>query len=159
MGYGLLLLVASLIGAVMSGFNSLLGRPRVAVYNTNSESGVTTHEHGCLTRVVEDDHPLRHLLVTFGSDAATEVTLAGAADNPIGVVTDEGVAGDKLAVELLGRKGTQKLRGAGAFPAGVQLFAAADGRVSDNGTVLVGVSLTASEGADSFIEAKTVFPV
>lgn len=154
LGAALKLLVVAVMAAVMTGLSELFGRPREAVWN-GTESGTTTHEDGRLTREIEDEHALRHLLVTYGTDPETQVTLNGAADIPLGAVADEGEAGEKKVVELLGGTRTRKLRAAGAFAPG-PVFAAADGRISDAGAVQVGKALTASVGADDLVEVITV---
>lgn len=71
----------------------------------------------------------RHLLVKAGSDAQS-VTLAGAADIPIGVATDEGAIGDYVAVDFFGSAKSTKLGiASGAIANGAFIVADANGKV------------------------------
>lgn len=72
----------------------------------------------------------RYLLVKLGSDSA-HVAVAGAADIPIGIATDEpGAAEDAVNVDLLGSAhGTKLGVASGAIPAGAFIVPDANGKV------------------------------
>ncbi|MCK6483738.1 MAG: DUF2190 family protein [Phycisphaerae bacterium] len=81
-----------------------------------------------------------------------KLAYAGASDSDgVGVLENATFAdGDAAAVRLPSAEGTQKMVAAGAFSAGAGLYAAANGKVDDSGTVPVGIALEAS-GADGDI--------
>jgi hypothetical protein len=73
----------------------------------------------------------------------------------VGVTQDAAsAAGDYVALKLNTAPGTAKVEAAGSFSAGATLYAAADGKVDDSGTVVVGEALEAASGSGSIIEMK-----
>lgn len=86
--------------------------------------------------------------------SAGVLAYAGASDvDSVGVTTRETFAsGETVAVDLHSKAGTVEVEAAGAFSVGATLYAAANGRVDDSGTVIVGIALAAASGAGSVIE-------
>lgn len=83
-----------------------------------------------------------------------ELAYAGASDqDSLGVLSrDTFASGDVVSVILRTAQGTVPMIAAGTFNAGVGLYAAADGKVDDSGTVLIGLSLEASTGDGDIVE-------
>lgn len=85
-------------------------------------------------------------------DADGRVTIAGAADQDIGVsAAATFAAGESLPIVLLSKQGTHKAVAAGAIAAGAKVYGAAAGKVNDvqaTGSFLRGVALEAA-GADN----------
>lgn len=107
----------------------------------------------------------RYLLGKIGSDA-DHVVASGAADEPIGVITDEaGAAEDPVNVDLFGSACETKLMvGSEAIAAGADVYTAAGGKVQDEpaaaGTYwLVGRALTACGGDGQQVAVDPVKPI
>jgi hypothetical protein len=121
-----------------------------------------THDGG-LTKAVDAAITERYLLCKIGS-AADRVAICGAADTPIGVVTDEAAAaGDLVNVNPLGTsRGTQRMVASGAITQGVLLEPAANGRVQTLGAGVgthhvVGRALDAAGAAGDVIEVDAMY--
>lgn len=155
-----LLAITAVLFATMSGFFRLFQRPREACWN--SEGLTPTHDKGRLTRVCEAAFPTRYLLARAGA-GADGALINNANTRPIGVSPDEGDVGDPIAICSLGSSmGTMRVRASKAFPAGVRLFTAAGGKVTDvhtAGCFYVGQALTASTGDDAIVELDPIHPL
>lgn len=86
-------------------------------------------------------------------DADGKVTYADAANHYDGTTEHATfAAGDEVSVRLRTASGTRKMTAAGAIGAGEIVYAAADGKIDDSGTVVVGKALEAASGDASIIE-------
>lgn len=109
-----------------------------------------THK-GSVTRYADEAITTRHLLYKTGSDG-NHITLGDATSTPLGPVADEVATADIAAVpvtvDLLGKSGTKRMVASEAMATtGVDVFAAASGKIALSGSIKVGVLLTAA-GAD-----------
>lgn len=100
----------------------------------------------------------RYLLVKFGSDA-NHITLAGAADKPLGVATDEVIAvNDPVDIDFFGSAHETKLmQASGVITVGDFLMPAANGQVAtmsvSAGTYYcVGRALNSTTTAGDFVQ-------
>ena len=116
-----------------------------------------THD-GNITKAVDAAITERFLLAKVGS-ASDRVAVAGAADTPIGVITDEAAAvGDLVNLALFGSaRSTLRMVASAAIAQGALLEPAASGRVQTlTGTVgthhVVGRALDAAANAGDVIE-------
>jgi hypothetical protein len=121
-----------------------------------------THD-GNITKAADAAITERFLLAKIGS-AADRVAVAGAADTPIGVITDEAAAiGDLISVALLGaRTSTLRMVASGAISQGALLEPAASGRVQTLGVGagthhVVGRALDAATNAGDVIEVDPFY--
>jgi hypothetical protein len=135
------------------------GRSRT-VYLANIAEG--THD-GNITKGTDAAITERFLRGKIGS-AADRVAVAGAADIPIGVITDEAAAaGDLVSVALLGaRPSTVRMVASGAIAQGALLEPAANGRVQTLGVGagthhVVGRALDAASNAGDVIEVDPFY--
>jgi len=80
------------------------------------------------------------------------LVLAGASDVSIGTMENPCLAAGPCTVRLASAQGTRKMIAAGAFDANAVLYAAANGRVDDSGTVIEGRAMHASGGAGDVVE-------
>lgn len=113
---------------------------------------------GNITKAVDAAVTERFLLAKVGS-ASDRVAVAGAADTPIGVITDEAAAvGDYVNVALLGSaRSTLRMVASAAIAQGALLEPAASGRVATLGVSVgthhvVGRALDAAANAGDVIE-------
>ena len=118
---------------------------------------------GNITKAVDAAITERFLLAKIGS-ASNRVAVAGAADVPIGVITDEAAAaGDLVNVALLGaRPSTVRMVASGAITQGALLEPAANGRVQTLGGGVgthhvVGRALDAAGAAGDVIEVDPFY--
>jgi hypothetical protein len=82
-----------------------------------------------------------------------KLAYAGSTDVELGTLeTDAFADGDPRAVRLRTAEGTVRMVAAGAIAAEAEIFAAADGKVDDSGTVRIGIGLTGASGDGSIIE-------
>jgi len=121
-----------------------------------------THD-GNITKEVDAAITERFLLGKIGSTAA-RVAVCGAADTPIGVITDEAAAAaDIVNVALLGSaRSTLRMVASGAISQGVLLEPAANGRVATLGIGagthhVVGRALDAAAAAGDVIEVDPFY--
>lgn len=121
-----------------------------------------THD-GNITKAVDAAITERFLLAKIGS-ASDRVAVAGAADTPIGVITDEAAAlGDLVNVALLGaRPSTVRMVASAAIAQGALLEPAANGRVQTlTGSIgthhVVGRALDAAGAAGDVIEVDPCY--
>jgi len=136
--------------------------PPGAAHIANIAAG--THQ-GAITRKVDAAITTRYLLAKEGTDD-DHVDKCGAADIPIGVMTDEAKAAeDNIAVELLGgSKRTLLMVASEAIDAGTYVYTAANGKVQDEpasaGTYyLVGKALSDAAADGDEIEVQHCFPI
>lgn len=118
---------------------------------------VGTHV-GNVTRKTDAAITTRNLLGKVGSDE-DHIAVAGANDQPIGVITDEAAAAEEVVnVALLGAAdATRKVVAAEAIAAGADVYPAANGKVQDTpagaGTYYkIGVALCAAAADGDPIE-------
>jgi hypothetical protein len=121
-----------------------------------------THD-GNITKAADAAITERFLLGKIGS-ASDRVAVAGAADTPIGVITDEAAAtGDLVNVALLGaRPSTVRMVASAAIVQGALLEPAASGRVQTLGAGagthhVVGRALDAASSAGDVIEVDPFY--
>lgn len=133
------------------------GKTRVSL--SNIASGV--HQSGKVARKLEVAFADRYLLAKQGT-AADEIALNGADDRPIGVMTDEGVAGDYRNVQLLGAAdATVRMVADGSINAGQRLYTAAAGKVTASpsmGSYQIGTAVTSAGDAEQ-VEVDPAEPV
>jgi hypothetical protein len=85
--------------------------------------------------------------------SGSEVVVAGAADQAIGVTDRAALAnGDAVAVRLGTAQGTVKMTAAGAITAGNAVYAAAGGKVASSGTVFCGWALETTTANGDVLE-------
>lgn len=83
----------------------------------------------------------------------TSLALAGATDVELGTMEEPAFAsGEHGTVRLRTAGGTVKMVAASAITAGVAVYAAASGKVDDNGSIVIGTAVTAASGDNSVIE-------
>lgn len=126
---------------------------------TNIFANVAEGTHGgSCTFVAAEAMAPRHLLVAFGAgENGGKVTIAGAADRPIGTATDEAAAGDPVSVQFLGGGQTVSMVSSEAIAQGAILTGAGGGRVraipSDAGEYIqIGVAIGGAAGANQALE-------
>lgn len=143
------------LGAKLSG----RGNPRL-VRLANIAEG--THE-GNITKAADAAVTERYLLAKVGS-ASDRVAVCGAADTPIGLITDEAAAvGDLVNVALLGASpSTLRMVAGAAIAQGALLEPAASGRVATLGAGVgthhvVGRALDAAGAAGDVIEVDPFY--
>jgi hypothetical protein len=137
-------------------------------YGTRSKtvllSNIAEGTHcGNITKAVDAAVTERFLLAKIGS-ASDRVAVCGAADTPIGVITDEAAAtGDLVNVALLGSlPGTVRMVASGAITQGSLVEPAASGRVQTLGAgagvhQVVGRALDAASNAGDVIEVDPCY--
>lgn len=106
---------------------------------------------GGLTRNAEVAITLPHLMLKFGTAAATQANLCGATDYPIGLAFDPALINAKVTIERLLDGDTKVGVASKAIAAGAPVYTAAGGKLTDtavNNCYLVGHALTAA-GADT----------
>lgn len=121
------------------------------------------HGTGNITKAADAAITERYLLGKIGS-ASDRVAVCGAADTPIGVITDEAAAaGDTVNVALLGSvAGTVRMVASAAIAQGALLEPAASGRVQTLGAGagthhVVGRALDAAAAAGDVIEVDPCY--
>lgn len=121
------------------------------------------HATGNITKGADAAITERYLLGKIGS-AADRVAVCGAADTPIGVITDEAAAaGDLVNVALLGSvTGTVRMVASAAIVQGALVEPAASGRVQTLGGGagthhVVGRALDAAAAAGDVIEVDACY--
>jgi hypothetical protein len=135
------------------------GKPKT-VFLANIAEG--TH-CGNITKAVDAAVTERFLLAKIGS-ASDRVAVCGAADTPIGVITDEAAAvADLVNVALLGSAGsTVRMVASGAITQGALVEPAASGRIQTLGGGVgvhhvVGRALDAASNAGDVIEVDPFY--
>lgn len=121
-----------------------------------------THEGG-ITKTLEQAAASRHLLGAQGS-AANQVDLCGAGERPLGVITDEGDAGDPVNVALIGvTPNTLLMVASEPISLGSAVYTAANGKIQNQPTTggdyyLVGHALTPAAADGDRLEVSPVAP-
>ncbi len=120
---------------------------------------------GNVSRSAEVAFKTRYLLGKKGA-ADNQVNICGAADDPLGVVTDEPALGDNTNVRLLGSAGeTQRMVASKAMTVGDKVYTAVDGKVQDEPAAAgiyyrVGTVLSSPAAADGgVLEVETHPPI
>lgn len=85
---------------------------------------------GCVTRSLEEAVPEKYLLAKVGTVEETDVGICDEADEPLGVMTDEGGIGDHVNVELESSHSTWLCTASGAITAGATVYGADGGLVT-----------------------------
>lgn len=123
------------------------------------------HGDGQITKLADAAFTARYLLAKIGSDIG-HVALAGTADVPLGVITDEAAAAEDLVnVSLLGASlGTQRMVASAAITAGDLVVSAASGKIRTlpvaTGTYhIIGRALNAAAADGDVVEIAPSFPV
>jgi len=129
------------------------------VYGANIAEG--THEDG-LTGYADAAITTRHLLYKRGV-AANTFAVAGATDLPLGTIADEVATADIAAVpitlSLLGKGSTKRMVASEAMATtGVQVYAAASGKIALSGSVVVGILLTTASADGDVVEVQDCEP-
>ena len=109
-------------------------RARGSGWNTVANAAGTWG--GTKTFETESALPLAHTIMKFGTDPAKQADICGATDEPVGWTDstsgDNASVGDDVSVALLGSSGKTGIAIASkAIAAGVDIFTAADGQVTD----------------------------
>ena len=148
------------LAALAALIQRLRHRPKV-VYLANIAEGV--HAGGNITKGADAAITERYLLAKIGS-ASDRVAVCGAADIPIGVITDEAVAaGDLVNVALLGAaSSTVRMVASAAIAQGALVEPAASGRIATLGAGagthhVVGRALDAAAAAGDVIEVDPYY--
>jgi hypothetical protein len=134
---------------------------------TLSNSEIGSHD-GNLTKFAAEAIPTAYLLGKFGTQPA-DVSLCGAGDFPIGIITDTAGAPSSSGVKepvnvaLLGNSNTLLAVANGAIAVGDILVSATGGKVAklsgeDGVYTMVGVALTAASASDQRIEFISCVP-
>lgn len=119
------------------------------------------HKDGVLGHLLADAaQTTRHLLVTRGTDN-DHFAVATATTIPYGTCLDEPSAAEEAAaIQLLGKGGTVKMIASEAMATiGVNVYAAAGGKIALSGVVLVGRLLTAASADGDIVEVDSIVPV
>ena len=123
------------------------------------------HGDGQITKKADGAITTRYLLAKIGSDI-DHVDLAGTADIPLGVITDESAAAEDLVnVSLFGSgQSTQKMIASAAITAGDLVVSAASGKIrtlpGGAGTYyIIGRALNAASADGDVVEVTPSFPV
>jgi hypothetical protein len=145
----LIIFAACLCGLLFAAKARLRGSRYVTAANAVAAG---THAEGNVPRLLESAAASRYLLAIQGT-AATEVDIAGADAVPLGIITDEGSAGDTVNVQMLGAgAGTMLVLAGGDVSPGDSLSCGANGKAVDASAQaagdhpVFGIALTA--GAD-----------
>lgn len=80
------------------------------------------------------------------------LALAGASDVELGTMELPAVAAGPATIRLRTAAGTCKMVASGAITAGVTVYAAASGKISSSGSVVVGTALEAATASNDIIE-------
>lgn len=119
-----------------------------------------THD-ASITKFADAAITVRHLLYKKGTDV-DHIAVCGATDMPLGTVADEVATADiatiPMALLLLGKGPTKRMVAADTITAGNPVFAAASGKVSASGTILVGTAMEDAVADDPF-EVQDDMPV
>ena len=119
--------------------------------------------HDCsVTKFADEAITSRHLLYKVGSDA-DHVTLSDASSIPLGTVADEVATADiaaiPIAVLLLGKSPTKRMVASEAMATtGVDVFAAASGKIALSGSIKVGTLLTTASADGDVVEVADCEP-
>ncbi len=85
--------------------------------------------------------------------SGANVVVATAADTAIGVTMRQSFAsGDRIAIKTATAGGTLPMVAGGAINTGVEVFAAAGGKIAASGTVSIGTALEAASGDGHVIQ-------
>lgn len=129
-------------------------------YGANIAEGTHTNT---LSKLADAAITTRHLLHKHGSDA-NHVAVCGATDIPLGTIDDEVATADLsnswLSVNLLGRGPTKRMVASEAMATvGVNVYAAASGKIALSGTVLLGTLLTTASADGDVVEVRDCVPI
>jgi len=144
-------------GALMAVLVSALCARRASALTVFANIAEGTHTD-TITRKLDATVTTRHLLYKVGSDA-DHIAVAGANDIPVGTLADEGVAEDYVAVDILGKGPTKRMVASEAMATtGVDVFAAASGKIALTGAVKVGTLLQTAAADGDVVEVRDCPP-
>ncbi|MGV3664278.1 MAG: hypothetical protein ACO1TE_29165 [Prosthecobacter sp.] len=151
--------LAVLCGALAIGAQWLLGANSGFLAANTYAGAVDTHER-YLTRTNDVAITARHLLWKEGSTPGTTAALCTAADIPIGTIDNTTTAtGAVQKVELLGGNRTLPMVASEAMATvGVDVYAAAGGKIALLGVVKVGVLRTVAGANNDLVEVESCKP-
>lgn len=133
-------------------------RVSFATANATTEFAGRTHEQS-VSRLADATATTKFLLAIAGTDA-DHYAIGTASTIPFGVTQDEPTAGDAGTLRLLGKGATQKMTASEAMTTpGVDVFAAASGKIALTGSIKVGVLLSAAAADGSICEVLDCLPV
>jgi hypothetical protein len=125
-------------------------------------NNVAGSRDGNLSRIAEAAVASPHLLVTPGTNPATQVIICTATTEPLGAAYDKAEITARVAVERLTGPSTLLMVGSKAIAAGARVFTTAAGKVTDtavNNSWLVGKALSACAADGDDFEVDPCFPV
>lgn len=116
-----------------------------------------THEES-VTKLTDAAISTRHLLYARGSDD-NHIAVCGVDDIPLGTVPDEASAAEEyVAVALLGKGASKLMVASEAIGANARVYVAASGKVATEGSICVGVAVTAASTDGDLIEVIDTVP-
>ncbi len=117
---------------------------------------------GNLSRIAEAALTVPHLLVTPGTNKATQVIVCTATTRPLGVASDRVAITERAAIERFTGGCTLLMTASKAIAADVDVYTTAGGKITDtavNNCFRVGRSLAAAAADGDEIEIDPCFPV
>lgn len=135
---------------------ALCARPK----NLTGFANIAEGTHECsITMLSSAAITTRHLLYKVGADA-THIAVSGANDIPLGTIDDEASAAEEyLAVGLLGKGPTKRMVASEAMATtGVDVYAAASGKIALTGAVKVGTLVTTAAADGDVVEVRDCEP-
>jgi hypothetical protein len=125
-------------------------------------NNVAGDRDGPISRIAEAAVATPHLMLTRGTNPATQVIICTATTEPIGLAFDKAEITKGVSVELLTGGKTRLGIGSKAIAAGARLYTTAAGKLTDtavNNSWLVGAALTACAADGDEFEFDPCFPV
>lgn len=156
----ILAIIAGIVGMLTIAHVLFRGHRDLVAYNL--DPGV--HADGNITKKSDAAITTRYLLGKDGSDDS-HIAACGAADLPLGVITDEAAAAeDYVNIQALGHGATVRMVASEAITVGEDVYTAASGKIQDEpaaaGTYYkVGTALTAASADGDTIEIASCVPV
>lgn len=117
---------------------------------------------GTLSRIAEAAVTSPHLMLTRGTNPATQVIICTATTEPLGLAYDTAALNARVGVERLTEGKTRLGIGSKAIAAGARVFTTAGGKLTDtavNDSWLVGAALTDCAADGDEFEFDPCFPV
>lgn len=125
-------------------------------------NNVAGDRDGPVSRIAEAAVTGPHLLLTPGTNPATQVIICTATTEPLGVAYDAQVIDGRVAVRLLTEGDTKLMIASKAIAAGARVYTTAAGKVTDtavNDSWLVGRALSPADADGDEFEVESCFPV
>lgn len=149
-------LLTALILAPLAAFSRSLAPAGVDAIN------VAGDHDGSLSRIAEAAVGTPHLMLAFGTNAATQVIICTATTEPIGLAYDTALITARVGVERLADGKTKVGIASKAIAAKARVFTTAAGKLTDTAvddSWLVGRALTAAAADGDEFEFEPCFPV